>query len=146
MHHVVVFEATHYVGDGVHFTNVRKELVAEAFALRSALHDARDVHELDGGGEDAFRLHDGRERIEARVRHGHHAHVRVNGAERVVFRRNLGARQRIEEGRLADIREADDSALDAHDGSFVSCFFNWPASRRTGGDGSSPSPRLRCTP
>ena len=42
-----------------------------------------------------------------------------------LFRRNLGARQRVEEGRLADIREADDSALDAHEGSLKGFAETW---------------------
>jgi hypothetical protein len=42
--------------------DVREELVAEALALRSAGDEARDVHELDRGRHDFFRLRDGGKR------------------------------------------------------------------------------------
>ena len=53
--------------------------------------------------------------LHARIRHGHFAGVRLDGAERIVGRlrrRRLG--QRVEEGGLADIRQADDTAFEAH--------------------------------
>ena len=47
---------------------------------------------------------------EARVRHGDHADVGVDGAERIVRRFRLaGARDRVEQGGLADVGETDDS-------------------------------------
>ena len=52
--------------------------------------------------------------FEAQVRHRHHAHVRVDGAERIVGRRGvLRLRDRVEERGLADVRQADDAAFDA---------------------------------
>ena len=48
---VRVLEAADHLHDGVHLADVREELVAEAFALARALHEAGDVHELDGRRE-----------------------------------------------------------------------------------------------
>ncbi len=114
VHDVRVLEAAHHVGDRVHLADVREELVAEALALRGAGDEAGDVDELDRRRQDLLRLRDGRERVEPRVGHGHDADVRVDGAERVVLGRDAGARQRVEQGRLADVRQADDAAADAH--------------------------------
>ena len=113
--HVVIFEAAHDVDDGVGFADVRQELVAQALAFRRASHQAGDVDELDDGVDHAFRLDDGGQRIHARVRHFDHADVRLDGAERIVFSRDAGFRQRIEQGGLADVRQADDTALETHE-------------------------------
>ena len=67
------------------------------------------------GRHDLLGLHDLGERVEPRVRHRHDADVRVDRAERIVLRRDLRARERVEQRRLADVRQSDDAALDAHD-------------------------------
>src|SRR5205085_5053362 len=56
-----------------------------------------------------------RQHVEPWVRHRDLADIRLDGTERIVRglrRRRLG--QRIEERRLADIRQSDDAALEAH--------------------------------
>ena len=56
-------------------------------------------------------LGDRRERVEPRIGHGDLADIRLDGAEGIVrgLRRG-GLRQRVEERRLADVRQADDAA------------------------------------
>ena len=111
---VVVDEAAHEMRDRVRLADVREELVAEPLALRRAFDEPRDVDELDDGGHDLLGAHDRGERVELRIRHRDDADVRVDRAERIVLRRNLRARQRIEQRALADVRQADDAALDTH--------------------------------
>src|SRR6185503_18913927 len=41
------------------------------------------------------------------------ADVRLDGAERIVLGRDAGLGQRVKEGGLADVRQADDAALQA---------------------------------
>ena len=56
------------------------------------------------------------ELVEPRVGHRHLADIRLDGAERIVCglrRRRRG--ERIEEGRLADVRQPDNSTLESHD-------------------------------
>ena len=53
VHDVVVFEATHHVGDRIGLADVRQELVAETLAFRRARNESCDIDELDGGGQDA---------------------------------------------------------------------------------------------
>ena len=114
VHDVVVDEAAHHLRDGVRLADVREELVAEAFALRGAGHEARDVHELDRGRQHLLGLGDVGQRLQPQVRHRHHAHVGIDGAERIVGRRGvLRLRDRVEERGLADVRQADDAAFDA---------------------------------
>ena len=51
--------------------------------------------------------------VEPRVRHLDDADVRLDGAERIVRRRDAGLGQRVEQGGLADVGQADDAALQA---------------------------------
>ena len=107
---VVVLEAAHDLHDGVHFADVAEELVAEPFARARAFHQARDVDELDRGGDELLRVRELRERREPRVGHGDDADVRIDGAKRVVRRlRLLRAGDGVEEGGFADVWETDDA-------------------------------------
>jgi hypothetical protein len=114
VHDVVVFETAHDVRDRIRLANVREELVAKPFALGRAGHQSRDIDELDRRRQDLRRIDDTREHVETRVRHRHDTDVRIDRAERVVLGRDLRARQRVEESRLADVRQPDDAALDTH--------------------------------
>ena len=49
--------------------------------------------------------------VEPRVRDFDHADVRLDGAERIVRRLSLGGGERVEERRLSDVRETDDTEL-----------------------------------
>ena len=114
VHHVGVAEAAHHVGDGVGLADVREELIAEPFALRRAGDEAGDVHELHRARHHPRRRDDCRQAVEARIGHRHHAGVRFDGAERKVLGVDGGAREGVEERGLADVRQADDAALESH--------------------------------
>ena len=116
MRHVRIVEAAHHMRDRVDLADVAEELVAEPLAFRSALYEARDVHEGEPGRDDLGRLAELRQHVEPRVGHRDLADIRLDGAERIVRRlRGRGLGQRIEERRLADIRQPDDAALEAHE-------------------------------
>ena len=44
---VAVFETTHHLNDRVHFTNVMKELIPQAFARAGPFDQASDINEFD---------------------------------------------------------------------------------------------------
>ena len=75
---------------------------------------AGDVDELDGGRDDLLRLDDLGERVEPRVGHLDDADVRLDRAEGIVLGRDAGLGEGVEQGGLADVRQADDAALRAH--------------------------------
>ena len=83
-------------------------------------------------GRSALGLAIAGERVQPRVGHRDLADVGLDGAEGIVRRlRRGGARQRVEQGGLADVRQADDSAFQAHENArefFVAWQAN-PASR-----------------
>src|SRR5690554_4546791 len=114
VNHVAVFKAAHHVGDGVGLADVGQELVAQAFTLGCTGNQAGDVHEFHGGGNHALRLYDFRQLGQAGVRHGHHAGVRLDGAEGEVFRADAGFGQCVEQGGFADVGKADDAAVKSH--------------------------------
>ena len=115
MHDILVVEAADDFHDGFAFTDVGEELVAEAFALGGTLHEAGDVHEFRNGGDDRFWIVDLHEFVEAAVRDAHHAHVRLDGAERVVRGFGTGVGDGVKDGGLAYVREAYDTAFETHD-------------------------------
>ncbi len=122
VHHVddvVIDEAANDVGDRIGIADVRQEGIALALAFGSTFDQAGDVDELDGGRKDLQGLDDLRQRLETRIRHADHADVRIDRAERIVLGGDLRLGQRVEQGRLADVRETDDAALNAH--GFESC-------------------------
>ena len=109
MHDVFIVEAAHNVHDGVGAADVLKELVAKSRALARALDKTRDIDKFDDGGGLLLGVVHLGELIEALVGNGHHADVRLDGAEGVVgaFRARVG--DRVEESGLADIRQSDDT-------------------------------------
>ena len=95
--------------DGVDFTDVGQELVAEALALGRAFDETGDVHEFDGRRHDGFRMVEFCEQVEALIGDRNDADVGLDGAERVV--RGLGARvgDGIEERTFPDVGKPDDT-------------------------------------
>src|SRR5260221_12903144 len=116
MHDVVVVEAAQDLRDRIDLADVAEELVAEPLALRGAAHQARDVDEFELGRDDLGRFGEAGAHRKALVRHRDPPDIGFDRAERVIRRLGRGGRgQRVEQGRLADIRQADDAAIEAHD-------------------------------
>ena len=112
---VAILEAAHDMRDRVDLADVGEELVAEALALRGAAHQAGDVDEGQPRRNDLRRFRDAGERVEPRIGNGDLADIRLDGAERIVGRlRRRRFRQRIEQRRLADIGQPDDTAFESH--------------------------------
>lgn len=116
---VLVLEGADDLADRVGLTDVREELVAQALALARAAHDARDVDEVHGRREDPLRAENLGQLGEAGVRDADDADVRLDRGERVVGRQHVVLGQGVEQGRLADIRQADDSDRERHVGDFL---------------------------
>ena len=104
-----MIEAAHDVNDGVRAADVLQELVAEASTLACALDKTRDVDEFDDrGGLLLGVVHLG-ELVEPLVGHGHHADVRLDGAERIVGALRARVGDGVEQGGLADVRQPDNA-------------------------------------
>ena len=115
MRHIGILEAAHDMGDGVDFADIGEKLIAEPLAFRRAAHQAGDIDECEPRRHDDRRLGERSQRVEPLIRHRDLADIRLDGAERIIRRlRGRGFGQRVEEGRLADIGQADDAAFKAH--------------------------------
>ena len=132
MDDVVILEAAEHIGDGVDLADHGEELIAEAFALGGAAHEAGDVDEGEPRRDDLGGLGDLGERIEARIGHRHLADIRLDGAEGIIGGRGgRGLGQRVEEGGLADIGQSDDAAFEAHATATITCCCHRPVDRRS---------------
>src|SRR5262245_26345227 len=98
----------------IRLADVSEKLVTETLAFRCARDETRDVYELHGGWDHLLRMNDLRKLVESRIRHRHHACVRIDRAERKVLGGDSRLGQRVEQRRLADVRQTDDSAIEAH--------------------------------
>ena len=95
--HVVVFEGPQHEHDGVDFTDVGEELVAQPLTLRCALDEPADVDDLDRGVHDVLRLRHLGEPVEARVGDLGDTDVGVLGRECVGRGECSASRQRVVE-------------------------------------------------
>ena len=112
---VAILEAAQHLQHRVDLADRPQELVAQPFALGGTAHQPGNVLDLELRRHDLGRLADLRQRVQPRVRHRHPPDVRLDGAERVVGGRGGGrVGDGVEQGRLADIRQADDTAIEAH--------------------------------
>ena len=83
---IVIFEATYNVNDSINLTDVRQELVAEAFTLGCALHKTCNVNEFESCGCEFFGVVHLSECVKTFIGNGYYSHIWLNCAERVVCR------------------------------------------------------------
>ena len=112
---VAAFEAAQHVDDCIHLSDVRQELVAEAFALRRAADQSGDVDELNLRFDFLRGLRDCGNAVQPLVGHGDAPNIGLDRAERIIGRlRCRRLREGVEQGGFADVRQADDAAAEAH--------------------------------
>ena len=99
------------VADRVGLADRGEEAVPEPLPGRGAAHEPRDVEELDRLRHRPRRAHHARDRIEPLVGHLDDGDVRLDRGERIVADLRAAACERVEEGRLARVRKADDADL-----------------------------------
>ena len=109
-----ILKAANDVHNRLALADVGEELVAQALAVARALDQAGDIDELDDGRGRLLRVIHGGKLIQPLIRYSDNAGVRLDGGERVVFRKHVVAGQCIEHGGLADVRQSDDSDSKRH--------------------------------
>ena len=109
MHNVFIVKAADHMNNGVGAADVLQELITQTRALAGSLDQARDVHELNDRRGLFIRLIHLSQLIQPRIRHRHHAHIGLDGAEGVVSALGAGVGDGVKEGGLAYIGQADDT-------------------------------------
>ena len=97
VHDVIVVEAADDVNDGVALSDIGKEVVALAFALRGAGDEAGDVNDVDRGRDDDFGASNGLQFLHAFIGDEHDADIRLNRAKRVILCCNTSFGKGIEQ-------------------------------------------------
>ena len=114
MNDIVVLEAAHDVSDGVALADVGQEFVAQTFAFAGTGDKSGNIDEFGDGVQDALRIDDCGELGQTIIGHRHDADVGFDGAKRIIFGGDFGARERIKQRRFADIGQTHDSTLKRH--------------------------------
>lgn len=104
----------HDVADGADITDVGQELVPKTFTFASSFDQTGDVNECDCRWGDLLRLEHFRQRFEATVGNRNDPGVRIDSRERIVGGQNPGVGQRVEQRRLANVRQTDDPDRKTH--------------------------------
>ena len=109
MGHVGVFKAPDHMDNGVSGADVGEKLVSQALTLGSALYKTCNIHKLDDGRRHLLGLMQLRQPGKPLIRHGNHAHIGVNGAERIVVGGNTGIGNGVKQSGLAYIGQTDNT-------------------------------------
>ena len=91
-----------------HLPDLAEKLVTQPFAPTRPPDQPGDIDELHCGGHDSLGFRELDQGVETGLRHGYDPEVRIDGAEGVVLGGGVRLRQRAEERRLPDVRQADD--------------------------------------
>ena len=124
---VVVLEAAHDVADRVDLADVGQELVAETLTLATRRRRARRCRRTRSrSARPSCDAASSASRVSRASGTGDDADVRVDGAEREVRRLGAGLGHGVEQRRLADVRQSDETDLQRH---------GEPRGRASGGGG-----------
>ena len=112
--HILIPEAAHNMGYGIHIPDVPQELVAQTFTFARPADQTGDIYELNGGRNHLLgRKHFG-QLPQLGVGDGHNAYVLIDRAEGVARGLRSCVRKRVEQGRLPDIGKSDDPVCQSH--------------------------------
>ena len=108
---IVVVKTSEHMQDGIGLADVGQESVPESLAATGAFHQACNVHNFDGGGDNALGMHELGQAVQPLVGHGDDPHIGLDGAERKVGRLCLGVRQTVKQSRLTHVGKSHNSTL-----------------------------------
>ena len=96
MDNILILKAAHHMDDRIHLADICQELVSKSLTFGGTLYQTRDVHELDDRRRHFFGMIEISKQLQTLIRHRHHAHIRIDGTERVVRALRPCLCQRIE--------------------------------------------------
>ena len=112
VNHVIVFKTSHDLQDRIHLADMAEKFISQAFALAGSFDNARDIDQLQSGGNHLLRRDVFRDSLKPIIRHTDHAFVGLDRAKRIVRAcGRLGTSQRVKKCTLAYVRQSDDSGF-----------------------------------
>ena len=109
MGHIRIIKAADDMDDGIRIADVREEFIPQTLALARALDQPRDIDKFDDRRRKLLRLVLISQPLQPLIRHRDHPHIRVDGAKRIIIRRDPGIGDRIKQSRLPHIWQPDDT-------------------------------------
>ena len=109
MDDIIIFKRTNNVYNGITLADVGQKLVAKPFALTGACYETGDVDERHRRWDDLFGAVELCECFQALIRDRYDTCIWLDCRKWIVSRKNIIVRQRVEEGRLANIWQSDDA-------------------------------------
>ena len=109
MGHILVLKAADHFRNGIRVADMAQELVAQTFAFRCPFYQTGNVNKVHNGRRNFFRIKHFGQHVQPFIRHGNHALVRLNGAERIIGRLCPGFCNRIKQRALPYIRKPYDT-------------------------------------
>ena len=103
MNNICAVKTAHYMHQGIAFANVAQKLVAKPLAFRGAFYKAGNINEFYNGRRFFVGLPYFGQLVQPCVRHGHHADIGFDGAERVICRPRPGVGDGIEQSGFAHV-------------------------------------------
>src|SRR3990167_9073546 len=96
--------------NGVNLPDMRQEFIAQSFPFGSVFYQSGNIIKLNNSRNNLFSFDDFSQYRQTLIRHFHYTDIRLDGAERIIGRFGyLPFEKGIKEGRLAHIRQPDDS-------------------------------------
>ena len=81
---ITILEATQNVDDCIGVADIAEELISQAFALRSTLHQTGDIDNLDGGGDNLAGVINLGQLNESLIGYGDNTHIGLDCTEREI--------------------------------------------------------------
>jgi len=112
---VVVLKAAQDMDDRIHFADIAEELVTKPFALARAFDQSRNVDKAELGCDHLGAFGNGGNFVQTLVGHRDLAHIGLDRAEGIIGGlRGLRFSERVEQGGLADVGQADNPEAKTH--------------------------------
>ena len=92
--------------NGIHLTDIGEELIAEALAFGSSLHESGNINKFNYGRGNLFGIIESGELSETVIGYRNNTYIGIDSTERVIGRFRTGFCQGIEESTFTHVGQA----------------------------------------
>ena len=106
MGNIPILKAADNLCHRIHLTDMLQELVAQALTLGGTLHQAGNIHKAESCRSGLLGVIHLMQHLQPLVRHINDAHIRLNGAERIICRLGTCLGNGVKQCAFAHIRQS----------------------------------------